>query len=41
MTMDVESHRTQNRAAERALRSAETVEGGCLATVVNAEMLAN
>ena len=42
--MDVESQRTQRRAAERALRSPnlsieETIEGSCLAAVVNAELL--
>ena len=46
LIMDIESHRTQNRAAERALRSPnlteenlDTIAGSCLATVANAELL--
>ena len=42
--MDIETHRTQRRAAERSLRlpnlTAEA-EGACLATAVNAELLSN
>ena len=42
--MDIESHRTQSCATKRLLRipnlTDETVEGSCLATVVNAKIIA-
>ena len=42
--MSVEVHRTQRRATERALRSGnindvQSIDGSCLATVVNAQLL--
>ena len=41
--MDIETYRTQRRAVTRSLRlpnlTEETVEGGCLAAIVNTELL--